>query len=180
MIKDIISTTYIQLKKSKPGSYKQVMDELELLGFEYTNDDINIAHQLVKSSDNLKAALTALAKHEKDNSISSVLSDAKTEIVAKQQEEQKVKQDKKKKQDASKAAASQKKEVLNNAQLNNPYLHISEYKVLREKNLFNLEVEVNKAIKKGWSPIGGISGIAFGMSTHGGNSFAQALAKFKY
>ena len=88
--------------------------------------------------------------------------------------------EKKKKQEATKALANQKKLNLETAKLNNPYLHISDYQVIREKNLSQMESKVKKAMKNGWHPIGGVAGIAFGMSTHGGNSFAQALVKFKY
>ena len=108
------------------------------------------------------------------------MSDVKEEIKTNEEKKKKVAETKKKKQEATKALASQKKLTLEAAKINNPYLNIVDYKVIREKNLYNMESKVKKAIKQGWSPLGGVAGIAFGMSTHGGNSFAQALVKFKY
>ena len=58
-------------------------------------------------------------------------------------------------------------------------MKVSEYKVIREKTEILLAQKVNRAIRQGWVPIGGISAAAFGISPVGGNSFIQALVKYK-
>tara|TARA_Y100000746_G_C15182275_1_gene317833 strand:- start:408 stop:584 length:177 start_codon:yes stop_codon:yes gene_type:complete len=58
-------------------------------------------------------------------------------------------------------------------------MKVSEYKVIREKTEILLAQKVNRAIRQGWEPIGGISAAAFGISPVGGNSFIQALVKYK-
>ena len=180
MIKEIITTSYAAIKQSKAGNFQNVKAELDLLGVNYNDENIAIAYKLIQSSSSLKDSLNNLDKHENAGTIGMVLSEANTDIKNKKQEEKKAAEVKEKKQEASKSLANQKKTSLETAQLNNPYLHIVEYKVIREKNLTNMVYEVNKAIRQGWSPIGGVTDVSFGMSTHGGNSFAQALAKFKY
>jgi hypothetical protein len=58
-------------------------------------------------------------------------------------------------------------------------MKVSEYQVIREKTEILLAQKVNRAIRQGWEPIGGISAAAFGISPVGGNSFIQALVKYK-
>ena len=180
MIKEIITTSYAVLKKSKAGDFANVKSELDLLGISYDDNSLAIAYKITQSSKSLKDTLSNLDKHEKSGTIETILSDVKEEIKTNEEKKKKVAETKKKKQEATKALASQKKLTLEAAKINNPYLNIVDYKVIREKNLFNMESKVKEAIKQGWSPLGGVAGIAFGMSTHGGNSFAQALVKFKY
>ena len=180
MIKEILTTSYAILKKSKAGDFKIVKSELDLLGINYDDNSLAIAYKITQSSKSLKDSLINLEKHEKAGTVDTILSEVKAEIKTNEEQKKKTAETKKKKQEASKTLASQKKLALETAKLNNPYLHIIDYKVIREKNLSNMQYGVQKAIKQGWSPIGGVAGIAFGMSTHGGNSFAQALVRFKY
>jgi hypothetical protein len=49
----------------------------------------------------------------------------------------------------------------------------------REKTEIALQQKVNRAIRQGWEPIGGISAAAFEVSPVGGNSFIQVLVKYK-
>ena len=180
MIKEIITTSYAVLKKSKAGNFTNVKSELDLLGVSYNENSLAIAYKIIQSSKSLKESIRNLEKHEADGTVDTILSEVKAEIKTNEEKKKKSDEAKKKKQEASKALASHKKLALETAKLNNPYLKITDYKVIREKNLSNMESKVQRAIKQGWSPIGGVAGIAFGMSTHGGNSFAQALVKFKY
>ena len=191
MIKEIISTSYATLKNSKAGNFQNVKSELDLLGVNYNDDNLAIAYKLIQSSKSLRDCIVNLDKYEKTGTIATVLSEVNIEIKSRIKEEVEAAEGKKKKRkeaaeikekekEVSQAVANKKKELLETAKLNNPYLHIVQYTILREKVAGNLASEVNKHIKMGWSPIGGVTGVAFGMSTHGGNSFAQALAKFKY
>jgi vacuolar-type H+-ATPase subunit I/STV1 len=191
MIKEIISTSYATLKNSKAGDFQNVKSELDLLGVNYNDDNLAIAYKLIQSSKSLRDCIVNLDKYEKSGTIDTVLSEVNIEIKArlkkeveaaevKKQKRKEVDEIKEKEKEVSQAVANKKKELLETAKLNNPYLHIVKYTIVREKVASNLAVEVNKLIKEGWSPIGGVTGVAFGMSTHGGNSFAQALAKFKY
>ena len=180
MIKEIITTSYAILKKSKAGDFSGVKSELDLLGIGHDENSLAIAFKITQSTKSLKEALSELEKHEKSGTVNSILSEVKEEIKTNEEKKKKAAEEKKKKQEATKALANQKKLNLETAKLNNPYLHISDYQVIREKNLSQMESKVKKAMKNGWHPIGGVAGIAFGMSTHGGNSFAQALVKFKY
>jgi hypothetical protein len=58
-------------------------------------------------------------------------------------------------------------------------MKVSEYQVIREKTEIVLQQKVNRLIRQGWEPIGGISAAAFGVSPVGGNSFLQAMVKYK-
>lgn len=56
-----------------------------------------------------------------------------------------------------------------------------EYKIVRKKFEIDLMDEVNKLLKNGWEPIGGVSYAAAGMTPLGntGNTFIQAMVKYK-
>lgn len=56
---------------------------------------------------------------------------------------------------------------------------ISDYKIERAKTEYELQQNVKRAIKLGWQPFGGVGAAAFGISPVGGNSFMQALVKYK-
>lgn len=56
---------------------------------------------------------------------------------------------------------------------------ISSYRIERAKTEFELQQKVERAIKLGWQPFGGVGAAAFGVSPVGGNSFMQALVKYK-
>ena len=56
---------------------------------------------------------------------------------------------------------------------------IASYKIVRNKSEIALQQEVNRMIRQGWVPVGGISAVAFGTSPVGGNSFVQAMIKYK-
>ena len=56
---------------------------------------------------------------------------------------------------------------------------ILDYKIERAKTEIELEQKVNRALRSGWEPIGGIATASFGASPIGGNSFIQALVKYK-
>tara|TARA_B100000787_G_scaffold42669_1_gene30345 strand:+ start:1183 stop:1359 length:177 start_codon:yes stop_codon:yes gene_type:complete len=58
-------------------------------------------------------------------------------------------------------------------------MEITNYQVLREKTESILQMKVNRLIRQGWSPLGGVSAAAFGISPVGGNSFLQAMVKYK-
>ena len=58
-------------------------------------------------------------------------------------------------------------------------MKVSEYQVIREKTEIVLQQKVNRLIRQDWVPLGGISAAAFGISPVGGNSFVQAMVKYK-
>ena len=59
------------------------------------------------------------------------------------------------------------------------YSGITRYDVIRKKHLSELVQSVRNLIKLGWTPLGGVSFVAAGMSPIGdtGNSFIQAMVK---
>jgi len=179
MIKEIITTSYSLLKKSKPGDFDEIKNELEMLGIDFDNKSISLAYELVQSSDSMKKALDNLSENERNNSLDSVLEKVSAKIKNEDVKKQKAAENKKKKADAKKAAALRKKEAEDFADLNNPYLRIVDYKIVREKMIYNLEAAVKKEMKKGWVPYGGAGAAAFGISPVGGNSLFQAMVKFK-
>ena len=54
----------------------------------------------------------------------------------------------------------------------------TKYKILSAKTQAVLDQEVNKYIKMGWQPLGGVSAAAFGISPVGGNQYIQAMVKY--
>ncbi len=56
---------------------------------------------------------------------------------------------------------------------------VTNYKILRDKTETGLQQKVNVQLRQGWVPTGGICAAAFGMSPVGGNSFLQAMVKYK-
>ena len=52
------------------------------------------------------------------------------------------------------------------------------YKILSGKTQAYLDEEVNRYIKNGWHPLGGVSAAAFGISPVAGNQYIQAVVKY--
>ena len=57
MIEEIIKVSYLGLKKVKSGNFKNVMDELDMLGIEYTEDDLMAAYQISQESESIEGAI---------------------------------------------------------------------------------------------------------------------------
>ena len=58
MIKEIITTSYAVLKKSKAGDFANVKSELDLLGVSYDDNSLAIAYKITQSSKSLKDTLS--------------------------------------------------------------------------------------------------------------------------
>ena len=182
-VKVIVTSTFGLLSKAKVGQFKEVEDELNLLGIPYSKDDLMIAYSLIKQKKTINNVLKEIESSDTEK-LKSYLKSGSNELN-KEKEEKKALAEKKAAAAAVKKAAtakaqSEKKLILEQAQLNNPWMNISRYTVVREKRHDHLVSSVEKMMKKGWHPIGGVTGVAFGMSATGGNSFAQAMARFKY
>lgn len=52
------------------------------------------------------------------------------------------------------------------------------YMIVSSKTQAHLQQEVNKYIKKGWQPYGGVGAAAFGISPVAGNQYIQAMVLF--
>jgi hypothetical protein len=55
---------------------------------------------------------------------------------------------------------------------------IADYMILSAKTQAALAQDVRKWIGVGWTPFGGVSAAAFGMSPVGGNQYLQAMVKY--
>lgn len=55
---------------------------------------------------------------------------------------------------------------------------IKDYTILSAKGQAALAKEVKEYITMGWSPFGGVSAAAFGISPVGGNQYIQAMVKY--
>ena len=105
MIKEIITTSYAILKKSKAGDFSGVKSELDLLGIGHDENSLAIAFKITQSTKSLKEALSELEKHEKSGTVNSILSEVKEEIKTNEEKKKKAAEEKKKKQEATKALA---------------------------------------------------------------------------
>lgn len=179
MITEIIKTVYPNLKKVEKGNFKAVKGELDLLGIEYSEDDLVKAYTIVSQSNSIDEALSAI-----DSIESSTITKVKTKIE-KEQKAEKIKQDKIKEEKAKqrlqqKKEREEKKLAQEQADALNPYKSINDYKVVGARDYAELMKIVQAYMAKGWKPYGGVStynpGGKIGFTP---NSFFQAMVKFK-
>ena len=175
----ILQAIYLDLKSSTFGSYTKVNKELELLGMAASNEEIEILHSLVINASSLKEALdlsNKLSGPEKLKLRNEIYTNNKIEEEKKNKEEEKKKAEKdkrieqKEKIDMNQAIKAIKSQGSN---------QITEYTVVHEKSLMNIEQTVRLKMEQGWVPFGGIGAAAFGISPVGGNSYIQAMVKYK-
>tara|TARA_B100000609_G_scaffold73014_1_gene58268 strand:- start:62 stop:601 length:540 start_codon:yes stop_codon:yes gene_type:complete len=179
MVSDIIKITYPLLKEVSKGNFKEVKADLDLLGVEYSEDELVKAFTIVSQSNSIDEALNAI-----DSIDSSSFTKAKTKIKAEQKAE-KIKQEKTKKEKAKqrlqqKKEREEKKLAQEQADALNPYKSIIDYKVVAARDYAQLMKFVKMYMKEGWKPYGGVStynpGGKIGLVP---NSFHQAMVKFK-
>ena len=161
-----IQAIYMDLKDSTFGSYTKVKKELDLLGMTTSTEEIEVLHSIVINAKSLKDAVdlsNKLSESEKLKLRNEIKTNYKKEEEAKKAEQ-------KDKADMQKAIK---------ATLNQGSNKITDYTVVHEKVIHLLISEVKVHMKQGWVPFGGVSAAAFGISPVGGNSYIQAMVKYK-
>lgn len=174
-----IQAIYMDLKDSTFGSYTKIKEELDLLGMTTSEEEIEVLHSIVINSKSLKGAVdlsNKLSESEKLKLRNEIKSNYK-----KEEEEKKKALERKKNEEAKKAEQKDKADMKKaiKASLNRGSNKITDYTVLREKSMGHLISQVKVHMKKGWVPFGGVSAAAFGIAPVGGNSYIQALVKYK-
>lgn len=179
MITEIIKTVYPNLKKVEKGNFKAVKGELDLLGIEYSEDDLVKAYTIVSQSNSIDEALSAIDSIE-SSTITKVKTKIETEQKAEKIKQDKIKEEKAKQRLQQKKEREEKKLAQEQADALNPYKSINDYKVVGATNYAELMKFVQMYMKKGWKPYGGVStynpGGKIGFTP---NSFFQAMVKFK-
>ncbi|MDG2460428.1 MAG: hypothetical protein P8M73_06070 [Luminiphilus sp.] len=169
--KEIIQAAYGQLKKASLSNLQPIIDELELLGIEHSEQDVILAFQLVEQSESLKDALER-GTQLTDSSREEALSAAQNQMEIAKQEEAEFKRQQER--DRKEQAAS-----LEQAELSNVNSRICDYTVVAAKTQAVLIQGVKAAMADGWIPFGGVSAAAFGVSPVAGNQYIQALVKYR-
>ena len=182
--KQKLQAIYGELKNSKIGNYTKVKKELDLLGMTASSEDIEILHSIVINTSSLKEAIELADKLSESEKLK-LSNEVKADNEKKEEEKRKA-VERKKAEDAKKAeqkeAAEAKAEMtktLKSIQNNQGTPQIVAYKVLSGKARQELTNKVSDHLKKGWVPLGGVAAAAFGMSPVGGNSYAQAMVRYK-
>lgn len=179
MITEIIKTVYPNLKKVEKGNFKAVKGELNLLGIEYSEDDLVKAYTIVSQSNSIDEALSAIDSIE-SSTITKVKTKIETEQKAEKIKQDKIKEEKAKQRLQQKKEREEKKLAKEQADALNPYKSINDYKVVGARGYGELMERVQMYMKKGWKPYGGIStynpGGKIGFTP---DSFFQAMVKFK-
>ena len=178
-----LQAIYGELKSSKFGNYTKVKEELDLLGMTTSPEEIEVLHSIVINTSSLKDALDLadkLSESEKLKLRNEVRTnyDKKEETKRKALERKKVEETKKAEQkEAAEAKAEMTKTLKSIQNQGNP--QIDRYVVVNGKTRQDLENKVHKHLRQGWVPLGGVAAAAFGMSPMGGNSYVQAMVKYK-
>lgn len=179
MITEIIKTVYPNLKKVEKGNFKAVKGELDLLGIEYSEDDLVKAYTIVSQSNSIDEALSAIDSIE-SSTITKVKTKIETEQKAEKIKQDKIKEEKAKQRLQQKKEREEKKLAQEQADALNPYKSINDYKVVGARDYAELMKIVQAYMAKGWKPYGGVStynpGGKIGFTP---NSFFQAMVKFK-
>jgi hypothetical protein len=168
MIKEILKISFPTLKKVKLGNFKSVKEELELVGIEYTEDDLLEAFSIASSTNTIDEALKAL-----NDSSSNTIENAKKIIESEKTEKlEKEKIEKEKKE---------KKEFLDEqARASNFLYSIDQYQICSGQSYQALQNEVSKEMRSGWVPYGGVSTYNPGGKLGGvPDSFFQAMVRLK-
>lgn len=206
-LEKILSAIYGSLRAPGMLNLKHVSEELDLIGLSATEKDLLALKAIADASSSLDDAIFRLTssnpselktmaaaqkgKLDNDQAKAKQAADKKREIeqqkrldaIAAEQEAKRLKVE------AARAAEQAKRNeaeaialAKNAAQLANPATYISEYKVLSSPRQFSLMEDVNKWIKYGWSPIGGVctypmfAKVGFGEQ----DLFYQAMVKYDY
>ena len=174
-----IQAIYMDLKDSTFGSYTKVKKELDLLGMTTSVKEIEVLHSIVINAKSLKDAVDLSNKLSESEKLK-LRNEIKTNYE-KEEEEKKKALERKKAEEAKKAEQKDKADMQKaiKATLNQGSNKITDYTVVHEKVIHLLISEVKVHMKQGWVPFGGVSAAAFGISPVGGNSYIQAMVKYK-
>ena len=168
MKEDILKASFSTLKKVKLGNFKVIEEELELLGIEYTEEDLLEAFAIATESSSIDEALGA-----SKNTTVDVLENAKKKI-------QLEKEDKANKEKAEAEKKAKEKLIEKQAKDSNYLNSISLYQICSGKSDRELENNVFREMQKGWIPYGGVSTYNPGGKLGGvPDSFFQAMVKLK-
>ena len=174
MIAQIIKTVYPNLKKVEKSNFKAVKGELDLLGIEYSEDDLVKAYAIVSQSNS-----SAIDSVEPSTN-TKVKTKIETEQKAEKIKKDKIKEEKAKQRLQQKKEREEKKLAQEQADALNPYKSINDYIVVGARGYGELMERVQMYMKSGWKPYGGIStynpGGKIGFTPE---SFFQAMVKFK-
>tara|TARA_B110000858_G_scaffold118639_1_gene135356 strand:- start:1930 stop:2454 length:525 start_codon:yes stop_codon:yes gene_type:complete len=174
MINEILKVAYPNLKIVKNGNFKSIEDDLNLLGIEYSEEDLIKAFAIASSSNSIDEALSTV-----DNIDSEAIVKVKTRMESEKKAE-KIKQEKIKQEKVEKNKLQERKKLIKEQANASNYLKaISGYKVIGAKDEWSLDSKVTNAMKSGWIPYGGLSTYNPGGKLGGvPNSFFQAMVKF--
>ena len=172
MIEKILKVAYLTLKNQKSGDFKIVKEELEILGIEYTENDLLIAFQIAQESSTIKEAID-----KSQNTNENLVKKAKKNIRDNEIEVKKAKNKKKEEEDKR---LNEKKLIDAQAEAFNHLKNIENYKICGSTSSRGLESEVSKAMQQGYVPYGGVSTYNPGGKLGGvPDSFFQAMVRFK-
>ena len=174
-----IPANYMDLKDSTFGSYTKVKMELDLLGMTTSTEEIEVLHSIVINAKSLKDAVD-LSNNLSESENLKLRNEIKTNYE-KEEEAKKKALERKKAEEAKKAEQKDKADMKKaiKATLNQGSNKIPDYTVVHEKVIMRLISEVEVHMKQGWGPFGGVSAAAFGIAPVGGNSYIQAMGKYK-
>jgi septal ring factor EnvC (AmiA/AmiB activator) len=181
--KQKLQAIYGELKNSKIGNYTKVKKELDLLGMTASTEEIEILHSIVINTSSLKDAIELadkLSESEKLKLSNEVKADneKKEETKRKAVERKKAEDVKKAEQKEAAEAKAEMTKTLKSIQ-NKGTPQIDHYKVVKGKTLNELQGNVLKYMGRGYVPLGGVAAAAFGAGIVTGNSYVQAMVKYK-
>jgi hypothetical protein len=164
MIENILKVSYPSLKKVKSGNFKNVKEELDLLGIDYSENDLLAAFEIAHETNSIEEAIK----------VSSTTSD---DLVQKAKKKIKGEEKLKNKQAKQKLADEQ---IKKQAEAANYLKNIIGYSICGAKSMYELEDQVRKKIQEGYVPYGGVSTYNPGGQLTGvPDSFFQAMVMFK-
>jgi len=160
------------LKKVKSGNFKSVKDELDMLGIEYSEDDLLAAYQISQDSESIEDAIKLI-----DKGIEDLSNKAKNALAEEKAKDEKIIQEK---EEAKAKKKERKKEIKQQAEAFNYLKNIASYKICGARSMGELESKVRKEMQSGYVPYGGVSTYNPGGKIGGvPDSFFQAMVLFK-
>ena len=181
--KQKLQAIYGELKNSKIGNYTKVKKELDLLGMSSSIEEIEVLHSIVMQSNSLKDALDLADKLSESEKLK-LRNEVKTNYEKKEEtkrktvERKKAEEAKKTEQKEAAEAKAEMTKTLKSIQ-NKGTPQIDTYKVVKGKTLNELQGQVLKYMRRGYVPLGGVAAAAFGAGVLTGNSYVQAMVKYK-
>lgn len=171
MIEEILKVSFMRLKKVKSGNFKSVKEELDMLGIDYSEDDLFASYQVSKESNSLEEALK-LIKTNTDN----YATQAKNAFKNEKEKKEKLIQEKK---EAEAKKKERKQEIEEQAEAFNYLRNITDYKICGGTSMYDLQSKVREEMRSGYVPYGGVSTYNPGGKIGGvPDSFFQAVVMF--